>query len=179
MTGARCCGSTSASLAARRRSPPPWSAPSEEGPRFAWSGALCGYLGLGRQPVRRPPGIRTDSRAEQACDALRRGCSPQLLLYLAAVPEPWSPGLGISSYNSDLRGAMEIRTPGLLHACRTLRLSPHVAGRGPAWLSPAASVAVCGLAWPCVAPRWLPAWLPNPSLRRGGPATEAPAPRGS
>src|SRR6266704_1178863 len=46
----------------------------------------------------------------------------------------------------------------------TLRLSPHVAGRGPVWSSPAASVAACGLASPGVAPRWLPTWLPANSL---------------
>jgi len=43
----------------------------------------------------------------------------------------------------------------------TLQPSPGVAGRRLAWRSPAASVAVCGLAWPGVAARWLPAWLPE------------------
>jgi hypothetical protein len=43
----------------------------------------------------------------------------------------------------------------------TLRVSPHVAGRGPAWRSPAASVAERGLASPGVAAPWLPTWLPE------------------
>ena len=42
-----------------------------------------------------------------------------------------------------------------------LRPSPHVAVCRPAWSSPAASVAVRGLASPGVAPRWLPTWLPE------------------
>jgi hypothetical protein len=37
------------------------SAPPEKEPRFAWPGTLCGYLGLRRQPARRPPCIRTVS----------------------------------------------------------------------------------------------------------------------
>jgi hypothetical protein len=60
--------------------------PPEEGPRFAWSGTLCGYLGLGRQPARRPPCIRTDSRSELACDAFRCGGCCTLLLYEALEP---------------------------------------------------------------------------------------------
>ena len=46
----------------------------------------------------------------------------------------------------------------------TLQLSLGVAGRGPVWRSPAASVAGRGLMSPGVAPRWLPAWLPANSL---------------
>ena len=53
-------------------SPAPRPAPPEEEPRFAWSGTLCGYLGLGRQPAGRPPCIRTDTRSELACDAFLR-----------------------------------------------------------------------------------------------------------
>src|SRR6266567_5655776 len=43
----------------------------------------------------------------------------------------------------------------------TLQTSLGVAGRRLVWRSPAASVAGRGLAWPGVAPRWLPTWLPE------------------
>ena len=69
-------------------SPAPRPAPPEEEPRFAWSGTLCGYGGLWRQPARRPPGIRTNTRSELACDGFRCGCCCTLLLYQAL--EPWA-----------------------------------------------------------------------------------------
>jgi hypothetical protein len=93
-------------------SPAPRPAPPEEEPRCAWPGTLGGYLGLGRQPARRPPCIRTDSRSELACDAFRCGCCCTLLLYeplelCDQIFDLWSLTWG---------GAMGIRTPDLLHA---------------------------------------------------------------
>ncbi len=77
---------------------------------------------------------------------------------------------------SELRKYGEVELSGLepLTSCMPykLRPSPHVAGRGPAWRSPAASVAARGLASPGVAPRWLPTWLPElvsaANIRRSG-----------
>jgi hypothetical protein len=74
----------------------------------------------------------------------------------------------------DLGKRVELRRLELRTSCMpcTLRPSPHVAGRGPVWRSPGASVAGRGLASPGVAPRWLPTWLPElvsvANLRRSG-----------
>ena len=103
-------------------SPASRPAPPAEEPRFAWPGTLCGYLGLGRQPARRPPCIRTDTRSELACDAFRRGGCCTLLLYEALEPcdqifELWS---------LSWCGAMGIRTPDLLHAIQRQHVHPRL-----------------------------------------------------
>ncbi len=104
----------------RATSPAPRPAPPEERAPFAWSGALCGYLRLGRQPARRPPDIRTDSRSELACDAFRSGCCCTLLLYQALEPC----GQAFELWHLSWGGAMGIRTPDLLHAIQLQRVHP-------------------------------------------------------
>ena len=46
----------------------------------------------------------------------------------------------------------------------TFRPLPDSAGQGPAWCSPAATLAVRRPAWPDTGRRWLPTWLPRISL---------------
>ena len=78
-------------------SPAPRPAPPEEEPRFAWSGALCGYLGVGRQPAGRPP-----ASARTPDPNWRAMLFAAAAAVLCCCTSPWNCGLGLSNYASDL-----------------------------------------------------------------------------
>ena len=111
------------------------------------------------------PGKSLPPGPQQACDLREQHSGREPAMKVPGQKEAAGASYQAPDHAPELgkQEIVELRGLEPLASCMPykLQLSLGVAGRGPVWRSPAASVAVCGLASPGAAPRWLPTWLPQ------------------
>jgi hypothetical protein len=94
-------------------------APSEEEPRFAWSGPIWAYIRLRPQPARPP-----SSSARTPDPNWRAMVFAAAAAVLCCCTSPWNCGLGLSNYASDLGWSYGDSTPDLLRAIQWQHVHP-------------------------------------------------------